>query len=149
MKTHLFANIAIKQVLRNKFWRLILHQFTKESDINVTFVMPLLPGRPIFIHISRKNMKTEVKEPFIRRSFNFNKLCLKIEHFGKSSVPRRHYQNFSDMQYVPKLELKPKIEFKFKRIKEDMEVQKGLEIIEKLEPPNKKAKLGQEQCIFS
>ena len=41
-------------------------------------------------------------------------------------------------------ELKPKIEIKFKRIKEEMEVQKGLEIIEKLDPPTKKTKLGQE-----
>ena len=43
----------------------------------------------------------------------------------------------------PKIELKPKVEFKFERIKEDLEVQRGMEIIEKLEPPAKKAKLGQ------
>ena len=39
--------------------------------------------------------------------------------------------------------LKPKIEIKFKRIKEDIEIQKGLEIIEKIDPPTKKPKLVQ------
>ena len=39
--------------------------------------------------------------------------------------------------------LKSKIEIRFKRVKEDMEVQRGLDIIEKLDPPTKTPKLGQ------
>ena len=40
--------------------------------------------------------------------------------------------------------LKPKIELEFKRIKEEMEVQRGMDIIEKLNPPTKKPKLSLE-----
>ena len=49
-----------------------------------------------------------------------------------------------DIKNEIKDELKPKIEFKLEKIKEEMEVQRGMDIIEKLDPPTKKPKLGLE-----
>ena len=43
--------------------------------------------------------------------------------------------------------LKPKIELKFKEIKEEMQVQRGMDIIEKLDPPTKKLKLSLEMTV--
>jgi len=120
MQLILFAQRAIILILRNKYWNVILHQFTKELDINVVFVMKLWPTR-IHCRLTRSLFITNEKKYELSEAFI---LCLKLlvretkgikqnslNIFGKLSVPRRHQQNSSDMQYV--LQIFQKINNKF------------------------------------
>ena len=74
-----------------------------------------------------------------------------IEIIDKLDVPIKN-ENQDDFKAEIKVEkgikneiqvqLNPKIEFKLGRVKEEMEVKRGMEIIEKLDPPTKKPKLS-------
>ena len=91
-----------------------------------------------------KNFKTEVMKLTEKLDVRIKNEIQNFKNEIEIGIEEEIVDERGTSESKPKIELKPKVEFKFKRIKEEMEVEKGLEIIEKLEPPTKKAKLGQE-----
>ena len=91
-----------------------------------------------------KNFKTEVMELTEKLDVRIKNEIQNFKNEIEKGIEGEIVEELGTSELKPKTELKPKFEFKFKRIKEEMEVQRGMEIIEKLEPPTKKAKLGQE-----
>jgi hypothetical protein len=91
-----------------------------------------------------KNFKTEVMKMTEKLDVHIKNEIQNFKNEIEKGIGGEINDEPGTSELKPKLEIKPKIEIKFKRIKEEMEVQKGLEIIEKLEPPTKKPKLGQE-----
>ena len=76
-------------------------------------------------------IKNEVQDDF--------KAKIKVEKDIKSKLEMKRKNEIHDG-------FKPKIELKFEEIKEEMQVQRGMDIIEKLDPPTKKLKLSLEMA---
>ena len=136
------------QNLKKEIKKGMENEFEVEGSLDLSFI--LVEKLDARIEKEIQKLRIEVKKEILQLS---NKIKNKIQNLKLQNESGKGFEeeiveenlDLCDLPLKNEIQdgLKPKIEIKFKRVKEDIEIQKGLEIIEKIDPPTKKPKLGQ------